>query len=496
MCTMRPLCFLLLIPMVGFAQSWAPVGAKWTYVQGSCCGPDTNLAVLEVVGDTLLAGRTYSRLEVEQGWFYCHAFLPYLAANADSVWFWDPYQEEEQLLFRWNALPGDTWSTPISAYEDVFDTLYWTVLDTGHVIIDGVFLRKLWMNVDPHFGNMFGVNYGAVTERLGGETAPFTWVQGPCDAETFNRLRCYEDGQIQWQSPLYPSCALGIPDVTRFDDPTGVWYVADTYPQGSPQDPNFIETRTLRYFYAQDTTIAGETWRTMFAQHTTSGAPAPTMEGHVRQVGDIVLYRDLSGVTDTLYDMSLQVGDSVRYDIPWGGPFHLSVIAIDSLLIQGAYHRVIQFDTSDVFTLESWSTDRWIEGIGSMHGPLAPHHTQFVEDWFLMDSTRTTCYAQGSVLWMHPSYGSCIANIILGVDERSTDRISASPNPAREELLVNGLPHVPCGYRILDPLGRLQKAGTTSGNGTLRVDLRALQSGLHILQLDAMPMRSIRFLKE
>lgn len=191
-----------------FAQTpFAPIGAQWTYTQGSWSGPDTNIATVEVVGDTALAGHTYSVLEATSGWFICYELIQYLRTSNDSTFFWDPATLQEQLLFRWNAVPGDTWETPI-APTGMTDTLDWTVTDTGTVIINGTVLRTI--NADPLPRNSpWYLTYGGkFTEKLGPPAMPFTWINGICDAETFNNLRCYSDPEISWLNPQFPQCEL------------------------------------------------------------------------------------------------------------------------------------------------------------------------------------------------------------------------------------------------------------------------------------------------
>lgn len=214
------LLIALFVPLLAHSQSWAPVGAKWTYKQGSCCGPDSNLAVIEAIGDTLIDGRICTELAVEQGWFGCHVFLPYFTESNDSLFFHDPLTEQFQLLFRWDAVPGDAWFTAISSTFTLGDTLDWTVVDTGRVVINGIELRT-WQ-VDVIARNMvYNAAIASVTERLGPFGTPFTWVFNACDGETFLQLRCYEDNDITWQNPSVPQCALsvGLEEYAQFPAP-------------------------------------------------------------------------------------------------------------------------------------------------------------------------------------------------------------------------------------------------------------------------------------
>lgn len=479
------------------AQDFAPIGARWMYTQGIVSGPDSALAILEVTGDTLIAGRTCARIEATEGWFTCHDHLPYLAEEADTTWYWDQAFGTYRLLFVWSAVPSDTWSTPIATGGGALDTLDWTVLDTGHVTIDGMALRTLDMQVEARHHMAFTPNGGRITQRLGSAIAPFAWAHGPCDAETFKELRCYSDNEIQWQHPRVPGCVLGLPDNTRFDALGARWYVADTYPQATEQEPGFIGTHTMHYYYNGTTTIEGGTWHTLWAQATINMPPPPVMQGHVRQVGEHVLFLDPAGVQHTLYDFSIPMGGTVHYQLPGDLELDLTVIAIDSLLIQDVYHKVIQFDTSDVFiSPETRFSDRWIEGMGSIHGPLATHFTNFIEDWPSMDSTRTTCFLQGDTrLWHHPDYTDCAINISNSMEDLHRAAVRIFPNPAADRIQLEGLPPGVQEYKVLDALGRVALQGRSTGSTTTLINVSSLPSGLYLLQLGT-PAATHHLLKE
>ncbi len=200
---------LAALPVALAAQtSFAPVGATWTYEQGTWGSPDTNLMVLEVVGDTLVQGRTFSMLQVNEGWFGCHAFVRLICESSDSMFYFDPSSGQYHLLFRWNAIIGGSWSTPVEQ-SGFLDTLDWTVIDTSHVMVDGLWLRRLNVDVVPRQSLVYSYG-GTVVERLGGFSAPFTWILGFCDGETFNGLRCYSDPDITWLNPQFQQCDLGM----------------------------------------------------------------------------------------------------------------------------------------------------------------------------------------------------------------------------------------------------------------------------------------------
>ncbi len=206
------LATILLSTALNAQTTFAPLGAKWTYKQGTIFSPDTNLAVLEVINDTFIQGRTCSKLQINQGWFGCHEFVQFLSQSNDSMFYFDPTSNEFHLLFRWDAVVGENWSTPVQQ-SGFLDTLDWSVIDTGQTTIDGLWLRTLQINVVPRQGTIYGYG-GTVIERLGGLWTPFTWILGFCDGETFLELRCYEDPDISWLNPQFEQCDLitGVPD--------------------------------------------------------------------------------------------------------------------------------------------------------------------------------------------------------------------------------------------------------------------------------------------
>lgn len=408
------LTLLILLPLLTSAQTWAPLGAQWSYTQGSCCGPDSTVAVIEVVGDTLVGGQLCKELQMTSGWQLCYELPRFHYQSNDSLFYWNEDAGSFELLFRWDAVPGDTWSTPVSG-----DTLDWAVTDTGHVTVAGVALRTWNVDVAPRAG-IYYAPIVRVTERLGPSNSPFAWAWPQCDGEYYGGLRCYADSLLSWLNPQYPQCALTdpIPAAIRFDDPLGMWFVARTYPEGNIQNPNFAATRTTRYFYSGNMSFNGESWNRLHAQPTWGGSPSSTYIGAVRQAGQLVLFLDTTLTVDTLYNFNLQVGDSMRYPA-FGAPSpYLTVEAIDTVMIQDYPHRRYHFSEYPQ-TLEDVFTDTWIEGIGSIHGPLAPRMPATLGYHYgFPDSTRTTCYWRWQdLLWQHPDYPSCATNILMGIDE-------------------------------------------------------------------------------
>jgi hypothetical protein len=489
---------LAFLPLLAIGQTWAPIGATWTYTQSSCCGPDSTVAVIEVAGDTLIGGQLCRELQMISGWQGCYDLPRFQYQNNDSLFFWSEAGGNFQLLFRWDAEPGDTWSMALAA-DWAADTLDWTVADTGHVIVDGEPLRTWSVNVLPRHNNFYSPIW-LVTERLGPSGSPFTWVFSACDGEVYGGLRCYEDSTLSWLNPQFPQCALTdpVPAAIHFDDPLCQWYVARTYPEGNIDNPNFAGTHTTRYFFSSNMTYNGETWNRLYTQPTWGGAAYPTYMGAVRQADQLVLFLDTTLTIDTLYNFNLQVGDSMRYP-DFGAPSpYLTVEAIDTVMIQDYPHRRYHFSAYPQ-TLEDVFTDTWIEGIGSIHGPLAPRMPATLGYHYgFPDSTRTTCYWRWQdLLWQHPDYPSCTTNILLGIDDTNTSSAVLHPNPTTNTVFLNGLPPGSHPYSITDMLGRSEETGLLQGTPAQQaIDIRALPAGLHLLLIDGAQPISFRLVKE
>lgn len=274
--------------------------------------------------------------------------------------------------------------------------------------------------------------------------------------------------------------------IVRFDEPGASWQVAHSFPNGSMQNPGFVATTTLLYFLDGDTLIGNSLWQRMFATPTWAEAPVPSYLGVTRQEGPFVLFQDSTGMVDTLYNFALQVGDSMGFGLPGSGyTDSLRVDSIGQVLVQGVPHKVFHFSLSTVYyTLESYLSDTWIEGIGSVHGPLAPGSLFDLEDSYssgIPDSTRLTCYNQGTnTLWQHSGYTDCEVNLLLSVNGLGPAQLRVWPNPVDSRLQVTLPTATRSAIHLLDATGRTVLHRTTCGmQATL--DLGPLPPGPYLL---------------
>lgn len=284
------------------------------------------------------------------------------------------------------------------------------------------------------------------------------------------------------------AAAVSAQDVVRFDDPGAAWHVARTHPAGDINHPSFIGTTTTAYQFNGDTLIDGLSWQRMYSEPTWGGNPGALFRGCTRQQGPVVLFRDAGGTVDTLYNFALQVGDSMRFGRPGSGfEDKLAVQAIGQVLVNGVAHKVFRFSMSTVhYTLESYLSDTWIEGIGSIHGPLAPWNGAGLDDSYpsgIPDSTRLACYSRDQVvLWQHEGFPECITNIRLSAGERADAVLRVYPNPAHGLVTVE----VPAGgasaISLRDALGRMVLHMALNG-ALQQLDLRNFPPGAYVLEV-------------
>jgi hypothetical protein len=209
---------ILLLPLilslsVQAQTPFVPIGATWTYTQHYVSGPDTGLFVIECIGDTVIQGRTCSHLAYTEGWNDCMPFLPALTRQGDSVLVFQPVQQVFQTLYVFGQAPGFSWETPVEGA----DTLTWTVMDTGHVVINDVMLLKQSVTAAAFGPSYVALSSGTVIDRFGDLHYLFPWISGVCDSENNYPLRCYQDSDISWLNPQFPQCALstGIHEVSN-----------------------------------------------------------------------------------------------------------------------------------------------------------------------------------------------------------------------------------------------------------------------------------------
>ncbi len=203
------------------AQQWCPPGAEWRYTAAFCAGACNGYVRMSSAGDTTVQGQPCTRIERVRSYT---AYLDptvltdtlselYTYSETGIVWMFDPQLNAFDTLYDFNASPGDSWQLiHLPEYSTGSDLL--TVLDTGHISIDGQLLR--WLSVEYHFQGATGNNppyLDTLMERIGSNTyymLPYDFPNGFLDGQEGGFFRCYSDNTISYQSPTVQSCDLPL----------------------------------------------------------------------------------------------------------------------------------------------------------------------------------------------------------------------------------------------------------------------------------------------
>lgn len=269
-----------------------------------------------------------------------------------------------------------------------------------------------------------------------------------------------------------------------FADPDATWSVAKTFPNGNPQDPRFIETTTKVYGYQGDTLINNELWLKMFVTQDSSFINDLIFVGLINENNGVVSFQDTSNQIDIIYDFNLQVGDSVPYNFYGYATEYLEIIHIDSIEINNSIHKRFFIEESGLepFHLEEY----WIEGIGSIHGPMFSKYPVVFSQELPADSLFTTCYkVANNIVWNNPSYDSCYVHIVMSNTEIYEKDLKMFPNPVKDELRIE-IPdkgEQKISLLVYDIHGKVKINRTFEQAGMISINTRSLENGFYMLQV-------------
>jgi len=176
------------------ASDFAPVGATWYYSETSTIMPyPEKFRLVEVTGEEVFQGKLCRKIEGLTG---CGLPNPcYVFSQNDSVFYWSPNTSMFQLVYDFNAMPGDFWDIdgllpPFGPVRIMIDSL------TNRIV--GNDTLKLWHT--SHTPTVF--DWGnEILEKVGN-----TCFMGPtyalCENQTCG-LRCYADPEVDYRFVPY-----------------------------------------------------------------------------------------------------------------------------------------------------------------------------------------------------------------------------------------------------------------------------------------------------
>jgi len=273
------------------------------------------------------------------------------------------------------------------------------------------------------------------------------------------------------------------------------WNVAKTFPAANQQNPNFAATKTTIYGYLGDTLINNVQWLKLYSTNDSLFQNNLVYRGLTRTENNKVLYLDTINQLDTLYDFNLNFGDSVLFNLYGIYPEWLQIINVDSILLSGEYYKRYKFAEPGI-TAFNWLNEIWIEGIGSIHGPLFPiFPVKFSEE--IPDSMLLTCtYSDNQHIWKHPSYSNCYINIVLGLETIEELSFKIFPNPFSDRINLENAKRENFDLTILNSLGKVVRQMQITSNNEA-IDLTELNSGIYFLRInDKKNTRTMKLIKK
>jgi hypothetical protein len=238
----------------------------------------------------------------------------------------------------------------------------------------------------------------------------------------------------------------------------------------------FISTNSFKL--EGDTVWNGKTYKNLY---TCDADPSVSNW----DIGSDYLYREEAGKVfkvnfwseqeELVYDFNLNIGDSVYVDSIYANAYAY-VTLVDSIIIDGAYHKQIHFDSPQ---------DIWVEGLGSLHSPFNPIQYSFL----IPGGFELLCVTnQNGTIYMNPSYHKCYIDTTYITSQpelfQSSSEIKVSNNPMKTFSLikiqgsVDGFEK----YSLFNSCGMMIKSGTIKDN-TFTIQRENLSSGIYFLKV-------------
>lgn len=206
------------------AQNWSPEGAKWHYSETYAFDPYTGYFFFESMSDTVINDQPCKRIEKNHSLQYMlrDGDKEFMFSKNDTVFVYDEYIGEFQILYDFNAESGDTWTRLIPDFSEGADTAYVHIDSTTTVDINGVILKKQFATFSMvyHDDYIDDMTYnGTITERIGYED--YMFYSTPISYFTFdmnfaNGLRCYEDDMLGlFETGIVESCTYTSEETDR-----------------------------------------------------------------------------------------------------------------------------------------------------------------------------------------------------------------------------------------------------------------------------------------
>ncbi|MFH1121019.1 MAG: T9SS type A sorting domain-containing protein [Bacteroidota bacterium] len=233
---------------------------------------------------------------------------------------------------------------------------------------------------------------------------------------------------------------------------------------------SFYNTEIFRF--SGDTMIMNTFYNKLYMTRDSTSGASWNYAGAIREwEGRVYTYLPGSFEEGLLYDYTLEAGDTAFIINDWcREPFPIVCVSTDSIGINGSNRKTLLFE---------FPYSQWIEGIGSLQGPIYSGIDYCVTDVYY----DLLCYYNNDkLLYINPSANSCyetnvgIYNIV--VDKKLT----IFPNPSTGVLnldIVNSGKNLPVCLEIRNSTGILVFHDLNYLDFGKSIDLSALPDGIY-----------------
>jgi hypothetical protein len=283
--------------------------------------------------------------------------------------------------------------------------------------------------------------------------------------------------------------------INHFNNINSKWNVAKSYPAGNLQHPSFVATTTTVYGFKGDTIINSSQWFKLYSTNDSAFQNNLVYNGLIRAENNMVFFIDTLNQYDTLYNFNLNLGDSVLFKMHGVYPEWLEIIKIDSVQINGEFYKRLKFEEPSVIAFDELN-EIWIEGIGSIHGPLFPNYPRkFSQE--IPDSAYLICtYSDNNQIWNHPFYSSCYVKIVLNINNPAAIDFNIYPNPFLDKIYIEFEKNQSYDLSLINNLGQIIREIEVKSNKQ-SIDLSELKAGVYYLRISgANKTKTVKIIKK
>lgn len=223
---------LLFSVLTSDAQQWAAPGATWYYEMNNFMS--SGYERITKIGDTLINGKDYDVLDIYHRWYTMwnnqtgSYTLPhhYVRADSNVVYFFNPYSQQDYVLYDFNAQAGDSWLSCSRYNIGTCDTGTIHINSVTTTIINGDTLDVLVP--DTTWSSSTGLIFPQrILEKIGGLSNLFAYPGCVADLDQGWGLRCYYDSTgFTYHSSLFANSCDDMMSIEEHDkfDPLVLYY--------------------------------------------------------------------------------------------------------------------------------------------------------------------------------------------------------------------------------------------------------------------------------